>query len=112
MVSFRELGLYNTKKMFEVALARKFAIPGYNASNLEDLQGIIIGCGESNSPVIIQITPSSLEYTTKSMISYLGKGCVELAKDLGYINLETLNELEEKLNELFAKLSKFIEKAK
>jgi fructose-bisphosphate aldolase class II len=84
VVSFRELGLYNTKKMFEVALERKFAIPGYNASNLEDLQGIIIGCGESNSPVIIQITPSSLEYTTKSMISYLGKGCVELAKDLGF----------------------------
>jgi four helix bundle protein len=37
---------------------------------------------------------------------------IELAKELGYLNLETINDLEEKLNELFAKLSKFIEKAK
>jgi fructose-bisphosphate aldolase class II len=84
LVLFRELGLSNTKRMFEIALERKFAIPGYNASNLEDLQGIIIGCGESDSPLIIQITPSSLEYATKSMISYLGGGCVEMAKNLGY----------------------------
>lgn len=37
---------------------------------------------------------------------------IELAKELGYLNSKTLNELEKKLNELFAKLSKFIEKAK
>lgn len=36
----------------------------------------------------------------------------ELAKELGYLNNETILELDEKLNELFAKLSKFIEKAK
>lgn len=37
---------------------------------------------------------------------------IELAKELGYLSDETINELNEKLNELFAKLSKFIEKAK
>ena len=84
MVSFKEFGFSNTKQMFEVALERKFAIPGYNASNLEQLQGIVIGCGESNSPVIIQITQTSLKYIKKSMVQYMGRGCVEMAKDLGY----------------------------
>lgn len=84
MVSFEELGLSNTKEMFRVALERKFAIPGYNASNLEQLQGIIIGCGDTNSPVIIQITQTSLKYANKTMIRYMGEGCVEMAKNLGY----------------------------
>lgn len=84
MVSYKELGFSNTKRMFEVALERKFAIPGYNASNLEQLQGIIIGCGESDSPVIVQITQTSLKYINKLMVRYMGKGCVEMANDLGY----------------------------
>ncbi|MFX1299074.1 MAG: ketose-bisphosphate aldolase [Promethearchaeota archaeon] len=84
MVSFEELGLSNTKRMFEVALERKFAVPGYNASNLEQLQGIIIGCGDTNSPVIIQITQTSLKYANKTMIRYMGEGCVKMSKDLGY----------------------------
>lgn len=37
---------------------------------------------------------------------------IELAKELGYLDEQTINEFNEKLNELFAKLSKFIEKAK
>ena len=37
MVSFKDLGLSNTKRMFEVALERKFAVPGYNINNLEQL---------------------------------------------------------------------------
>ncbi len=84
MVSFEEMGLSNTKKMFEVALKKKFAIPGYNASNLEQLQGIIIGCGDSKSPVIIQITQTSLKYANKTMIRYMGEGCVAMSKNLGY----------------------------
>jgi len=37
---------------------------------------------------------------------------IEIAKELEYLKSQTLNEIDEKLNELFAKLSKFIEKAK
>lgn len=37
---------------------------------------------------------------------------IELAKELKYLSNELLSELDEKLNELFAKLSKFLEKAK
>ena len=37
---------------------------------------------------------------------------IEIAKELNYLNPEALNLLGEKLNELFAKLSKFIEKTR
>ena len=84
MVSYKELGLSNTKKMFEVALERKFAVPGYNINNLEQLQAIIIGCGESNSPVIIQVSQGARAYANQTMLRYLGQGGVEMAKELGY----------------------------
>ncbi|MFW9998611.1 MAG: ketose-bisphosphate aldolase [Candidatus Hodarchaeota archaeon] len=84
MVSFKDLGLSNTKRMFEVALERKFAVPGYNFSNLEQLQAIIIGCGETNSPVILQNSPTAGEYANRAIVRYLGEGAVAMAKDLGY----------------------------
>ncbi|MFX1591642.1 MAG: ketose-bisphosphate aldolase [Promethearchaeota archaeon] len=84
MVSFKELGLSNTKEMFRIALERRFAIPGYNFSNLEQLQAIIIGCGEVNSPVILQNSPTAGKYANPIMVRYLGQGAVEMAKSLGY----------------------------
>ena len=84
MVSYKELGFSNTKKMFEIALERKFAIPGYNINNLEQLQAIIIGCGESESPVIIQISQGARIYANQTMLQYLGQGGVEMAKENGY----------------------------
>lgn len=84
MVSYKELGFSNTKKMFEIALEREFAIPGYNINNLEQLQAIIIGCGESESPVIIQISQGARNYANQTMLRYLGQGGVEMAKENGY----------------------------
>jgi fructose-bisphosphate aldolase class II len=84
MVSFKELGFENTKKMFSVAQERNFAVPGYNINNLEQLQAIIIGCGESESPVIIQISQGARNYANQIMLRHLGRGGVEMAKDLGY----------------------------
>ena len=84
MVSYKDLGLSNTKRMFEVALERKFAVPGYNINNLEQLQAIIIGCGESESPVIIQISQGARDYANQTMLQYLGQGGVEMAKEMGF----------------------------
>lgn len=84
MVSYKELGFSNTKKMFQIALEREFAIPGYNINNLEQLQAIIIGCGESESPVIIQISQGARIYANQTMLQYLGQGGVEMAKEKGY----------------------------
>ncbi|MFX1277461.1 MAG: class II fructose-bisphosphate aldolase [Promethearchaeota archaeon] len=84
MVSFKELGPSNTKKMFEVAQERKFAVPGYNINNLEQLQAIILGCGESESPVIIQISQGARQYANQTMLRYLAQGGVEMAKEQGF----------------------------
>jgi fructose-bisphosphate aldolase class II len=84
MVSYKEIGLTNTKNMFEVALDKRFAIPGYNYSNLEQLQAIIIGCGATNSPVILQNSPTAGEYANRAMVRYLAEGAVEMAKALDY----------------------------
>jgi len=84
MVSFKELGFFNTKNMFEVALERKFAIPGYNVSNLEQIQAVIIGCCESNSPVILQFNSKSLDYINPIILRYISRGIVEMVEDLEY----------------------------
>lgn len=84
MVSFKELGLSNTKKMFAVAQDKKFAVPGYNINNLEQLQAIIMGCGESESPVIIQISQGARDYANQTMLRYLAQGGVEMAKEQGF----------------------------
>lgn len=84
MVSYKDLGLVNTKKMFQIAQERKFAVPGYNINNLEQLQAIIRGCGESESPVIIQISQGAREYANQTMLRYLAQGGVQMAKELGY----------------------------
>jgi fructose-bisphosphate aldolase class II len=84
MVSYKDLGFNNTKEMFKVALSKKFAVPGYNINNLEQLQAIIIGCGESSSPVIIQISKGARNYANQTMLQFLGQGGVQMAKNLGY----------------------------
>ena len=56
MVSYKELGLNNTVKLFEKAIVGKYAIPGYNFNNMEQLQAIIRACVQSESPVILQVS--------------------------------------------------------
>jgi len=54
MVSYKDLGLVNTKKMFAKAIKGGYAIPAYNFNNMEQLQAIIQACVETNSPVILR----------------------------------------------------------
>ena len=42
-VHYTDLGLVNTKEMFQRAMEGKYAIPAYNFNNMEQLQGIILG---------------------------------------------------------------------
>ena len=41
MVSYKELGLVNTKGMFAKAIKGGYAIPAYNFNNMEQMQAII-----------------------------------------------------------------------
>ena len=49
MVSYKDLGLVNTREMFAKAIEGGYAIPAYNFNNMEQLQAIIAACVETSS---------------------------------------------------------------
>jgi fructose-bisphosphate aldolase class II len=54
--------LIDTKKMFEDAYKGGYAIGAFNVNNMEIIQGIIGGCAEKKSPVIIQVSAGARKY--------------------------------------------------
>ena len=80
---YTELGLVNTRKMFKKAMAGGYAVPAYNFNNMEQLQGIIIGCVESKSPVILQVSGSARKYANPTFLPYMAMGAVQMVKALG-----------------------------
>jgi len=82
-VSYKELGLVNTREMFAKAMAGGYAIPAYNFNNLEQLQAIIIGCAETGSPVILQVSQGARKYANATLLRYMALGAVQLARQLG-----------------------------
>ncbi len=84
MVSYKDLGLVNTKDLFAKAVKGGYAIPAYNFNNLEQLQAIIQACVETKSPVILQVSSGARKYANATLLRNLAKGAVEYAKELGY----------------------------
>ncbi|WP_029917396.1 class II fructose-bisphosphate aldolase [Pelobacter seleniigenes] len=82
-VSYKELGLVNSREMFRKAVDGGYAIPAYNFNNLEQLQAIITACVETRSPVIIQVSKGARNYANETMLRYMAMGAVEMAKELG-----------------------------
>ncbi len=80
---YTELGLTNTRDIFKKAMAGGYAIPAYNFNNMEQLQGIIIGCVESKSPVILQVSGSARKYADPTFLPYMAMGAVQMVKALG-----------------------------
>ena len=79
---YTELGLVNTKDMFKKAMAGGYAIPAYNFNNMEQLQGIIVGCAQSKSPVILQVSGSARKYADPVFLPYMANGAVQMVKAL------------------------------
>ncbi len=82
-VHFSELGLVNTRQMFEKAMAGGYAIPAYNFNNLEQLQAIVTACAETSSPVIIQVSKGARNYANETMLRYMAMGAVKMARQMG-----------------------------
>ncbi len=80
---YEELGLVNTREMFKGAMQGGYAIPAYNFNNMEQLQAIIIGCVESKSPVILQVSKGAREYANQTLLRYMAMGAVKLAREMG-----------------------------
>lgn len=81
-VSYKDLGLVNTKEMFAKAMKGHYAIPAYNFNNMEQLQAIIQACVETESPVILQVSKGAREYANQTLLRYLAQGAVEYAKEI------------------------------
>ncbi len=82
-VSFKDIGLVNTKELFKKALSGKYAVPAYNFNNMEQLQSIIAACVECKSPVILQISKGARQYANQTMLRYMAQGAVEMSKEMG-----------------------------
>lgn len=82
MVSYKDLGLVNTREMFAKAVKGGYAIPAYNFNNMEQLQAIIQACVESKSPVILQVSSGARKYANQTLLRYMAQGAVEFAKEL------------------------------
>jgi fructose-bisphosphate aldolase class II len=83
MVSYKELGLVNTREGFKKAMADKYAIPAFNFNNMEQLQAIVAACVETRSPVILQVSSGARKYANQTLLRYMAQGAVEYAKELG-----------------------------
>ena len=56
------MALVTTKEMFKKAKEENFAIGAFNINNMECVQAIIEAAAETNSPVILQVSPSAIKY--------------------------------------------------
>ena len=84
MVSYKELGLVNTKEMFKGAIKGGYAIPAFNFNNMEQMQAIVSACAEVKSPVILQVSSGARKYANQTLLRYMAQGAVEYAKELGW----------------------------
>jgi fructose-bisphosphate aldolase class II len=81
-IHYTALGLVNTQDMFKQAFKDRYAVPAYNFNNMEQLQAIVVGCVETKSPVILQVSGSARKY--------LGKAKEELIELVKYKNINVL----------------------
>lgn len=84
MVSYKDLGLVNTREMFAKAIKGGYAIPAFNFNNMEQLQAIIKAAAAEKSPVILQVSKGARNYANATLLRYMAQGAVEYAKELGW----------------------------
>ncbi|MCQ2582313.1 MAG: class II fructose-1,6-bisphosphate aldolase [Treponema sp.] len=93
-VSYKELGLVNTKQMFAKAFKGGYAIPAYNFNNMEQMQAIVQAAVETKSPVILQVSNGARNYANATLLRYMAQGAVEYAKELGCKNPQIVLHLD------------------
>ncbi len=93
-VSYKELGLVNTREMFKRAINGGYAIPAFNFNNMEQLQAIIKASSDLKSPVILQVSKGARNYANQTLLRYMAQGAVEYAKELGCKHPEIVLHLD------------------
>mgnify|MGYP002292598522 FL=1 len=94
MVSYKDLGLVNTREMFAKAIKGGYAVPAFNFNNMEQLQAIIMASAETKSPVILQVSKGARNYANQTLLRYMAEGAVEYAKELGWAKPQIVLHLD------------------
>ena len=94
MVSYKELGLVNTREMFAAAVKGGYAIPAFNFNTMEQMQAIVQAAVETESPVIMQVSKGARNYANATILRYMAQGAVEYAKELGCAKPEIVLHLD------------------
>ena len=94
MISYKDLGLVNTRKMFAKAVKGGYAIPAFNFNNMEQLQSIIMAAVETKSPVILQVSRGARNYANQTLLRFMAEGAVAYAKELGCEHPEIVLHLD------------------
>ena len=81
IVNYRDLGLVNSREMFKHAMKQGFAVPGYNFNNMEQLQAIMNGCAQTDSPVILQVSKGARSYANETLLRYMAMGAVAMVRN-------------------------------
>ena len=78
MVSYKDLGLVNTREMFAKAIKGGYVVPAFNFNNMEQLQAIVMAAAETKSPVILHVSKGARNYANQTLRSEerrVGKEC-------------------------------------
>ncbi len=93
-VSYKQIGLVNTREMFAKAVKGGYAIPAFNFNNMEQMQAIIMASAETKSPVILQVSKGARNYANQTLLRYMAEGAVEYAKELGWAKPQIVLHLD------------------
>ena len=75
MVSYKELGLVNSRELFVKAVKGGYAIPAFNFNNMEQMQAIIQASVETKSPVILQVSSGARKFQSDNFKIYGSGSC-------------------------------------
>ena len=94
MVSYKDLGLVNTRAMFARAVKGGYAIPAFNFNTMEQMQAIVMASVETKSPVIMQVSKGARKYANATILRFMAQGAVAYAKELGCAHPEIVLHLD------------------
>jgi fructose-bisphosphate aldolase class II len=84
----------SAKDILNKAFRGQYAVGAFNSSNMEVTQGIVEAASELNSPIIIQTTPSAIEYAGLEELYQIIRTELTQAKVQGIIHLDHAKNFE------------------
>ena len=61
-------------KMLKKAMTGNYIVPAFNIANFEILKGLILAIEETNSPMILQVSESAMNYFTDDIMYGIALG--------------------------------------